>query len=90
MSNLDAKTAIWITKSPRPEHEKAVHWLNETLPADTSFFLLQVEAYKIGDSDPAPLLTIIAGPSVESKQVGDQKKVLAERHLVLKEFWTQP
>lgn len=89
MSNLDAKTAIWNTKSPRPEHEKAVHWLNETLPADTSFFLLQVEAYKIGDSDPAPLLTIIAGPSLESKQVGDQKKVLAERHLVMKDFWTQ-
>ena len=50
MSNLEAKTAIWITRSPRPEHEKAVHWLNETLPADTAFYLLKIEAYKIGDS----------------------------------------
>jgi hypothetical protein len=48
-----------------------------------------VEAYRIGNSDPAPLLTIVAGPSVESKQVGGQKKELAERHLLRKEFWSQ-
>jgi hypothetical protein len=89
MSNLEAKIAIWITSSPRPEHEKAVHWLNETLPADTAFYLLKIEAYKIGTSDPAPLLTIVAGPSLESKQVGGQKKELAERHLMRMEFWTQ-
>lgn len=69
MSNLEAKIAIWITSSPRPEHEKAVHWLNETLPADTDFYLLKIEAYKIDASDPAPLLTVVAGPSLESKQV---------------------
>jgi len=66
MSNLEAKTAIWITSEPRPEHETAVHWLNETLPADTSFYLIKIEAYKIGDSDPAPLFTIVAGPSAET------------------------
>lgn len=89
MSNLEAKTAIWITRSPRPEHEKAVHWLNETLPADTAFYLLKVEAFKIGNSDPAPHLTVVAGPSLESKQVGEQKKELAERHLLRMEFWKQ-
>jgi len=41
MSNLDAKIAIWITSQPRPEHEKAVQWLNETLPADTGFYLIR-------------------------------------------------
>uniref|UniRef100_A0A7C4Q499 DUF4268 domain-containing protein n=1 Tax=Bellilinea caldifistulae TaxID=360411 RepID=A0A7C4Q499_9CHLR len=47
MSNHDAKTAIWITSQPRPEHEKVVHWLNEALPGDTSFYLFQVEAARI-------------------------------------------
>ncbi len=88
MSNLEAKTAIWITSEPRPEHETAVHWLNETLPADTSFYLIKIEAYKIGDSDPAPLFTIVAGPSAETKQIGEQKKELAERHIQRIEFWT--
>jgi hypothetical protein len=89
LSNLDAKTAIWITSNPRPEHEKAVHWLNETLPPDTSFYLLQIEAFRIDDSAPAPLLTIIAGPSVESKKVGQQKKDLAQRHVKRLDFWQQ-
>jgi hypothetical protein len=89
MSNLDAKTAIWITSDPRPEHEKSVHWLNETLPEDTSFFLLKIEAYKINDSDPAPQFSIIAGPSQAGKQVGRQKKELAERHYLRRDFWTQ-
>ncbi len=88
MSNLEAKTAIWITSEPRPEHETAVHWLNETLPADTSFYLIKIEAYKIGDSDPAPLFTIVAGPSAATKQIGEQKKELAERHIQRIEFWT--
>src|SRR5262249_7568022 len=30
LTNLDAKRAVWITRSPRPEHVKAVVWLNET------------------------------------------------------------
>ena len=88
MSNLEAKTAIWITSEPRPEHEAAVHWLNETLPADTSFYLIKIEAYKIDNSDPAPLFTIVAGPSAETTQIGVQKKELAERHIQRIEFWT--
>lgn len=89
MSNLDAKTAIWVTSEPRPEHEKAVHWLNETLPADTAFYLLRIEAFKIGESDPAPHLSIVAGPSVESKQAGGQKKEIVERHVLRMEFWKE-
>ncbi len=89
MSNLEAKTAIWITSEPRPEHETAVHWLNETLPADTAFYLIRIEAYKIGNSFPAPHFTIVAGPSPESKQIGEQKKELAERHIQRLEFWTK-
>lgn len=89
MSNLETKTAIWITSDPRPEHEKAIHWLNETLPVDTSFYLIKIEAYKIGDSDPAPHMMIVAGPSEEGRRVGGKKKELAERHLLRMEFWTE-
>jgi len=89
MSNHEAKTAIWITSYARPEHEKAVQWLNETLPADTAFYLIQVDAVRIDDSPPAPLFTVVAGPSPESRQIGAQRKELAERHLLYLEFWEQ-
>lgn len=89
MANHEAKTAIWVTSHPRPEHEKAVHWLNETLPADNAFFLIQVEAYRIDDSAPAPSFKVIAGPSPESRQIGAKRKELAERHIIRLEFWKQ-
>jgi len=89
LSNLEAKTAIWITSDPRPEHVTAINWLNEISPPDTSFFLVKVEAYKIGDSEPAPFFTAICAPSEEAKQIGEQKEHLAERHLRRLEFWKQ-
>ena len=87
MSNLDAKIAVWITSHPRPEHEKAVQWLNETLPADTGFFLIRVEAYRIENSPPAPLFTLVAGPSQEARQIGTKKKEWAERDMLRLKFW---
>ena len=88
-SNLEAKTAVWITKQVRPEHETAVQWLNEMSPADTAFFLIRIEAFKISDSPPAPLLTVVVGTTPEVKEVGLQKKEKAERHILRYEFWEQ-
>ncbi|NLE05356.1 MAG: DUF4268 domain-containing protein, partial [Crenarchaeota archaeon] len=87
--NFNAKTAIWITKDARQEHSNVVSWLNEVTPVDISFYLLKVEAYKIGDSIPAPLFTVIVKPSIETKQYGNQKKELADRHITRIEFWKQ-
>ena len=89
LSNLEAKTAIWISSEPRPEHVTAINWLNEISPADTAFFLVKVEAYRIGESEPAPLFTAICAPSEEAKQIGEQKQQLAERHLRRLDFWKQ-
>jgi hypothetical protein len=89
LSNLDAQAAIWITPEPRPEHEKAIQWLNEMLPVDTGFYLIKIEAYRIDNSNPAPLFSTVAGPSLEAKQIGQQKKELAERHIKRKQFWTR-
>jgi len=89
LSNLEAKIAIWITSDPRPEHTTAIIWLNEISPPDTSFYLVKVEAYKIGNSEPAPLFSTISGPSPEAKEIGEQKQDLAERHLMRIEFWKQ-
>jgi|GEM_PF-1898783 len=67
-----AHTAIWIVSDPRPEHVGAITWLNESATAD--FFLVKVEAIRIGDSPAAPLLTLITGPSAETRQAGAQNR----------------
>ncbi|MFO0666766.1 MAG: DUF4268 domain-containing protein [Polyangiaceae bacterium] len=84
---LGAKTAIWVVGDARPEHVAAVSWLNET--GGVSAYLVKVEAVRISSSPPAPLLTLIVGPSEEGLQVGETKKVIAERHQLRKRFWTQ-
>jgi len=61
LAAFEASTAIWIVAEPRAEHVKAVAWLNDSSQA--SVYLLKVEAVRIGDSTPAPLLTKLVGPS---------------------------
>ena len=54
-----------------------VTWLNESSSAD--FYLLKLEAIRIGQSEPAALLTQIVGPSEETRKAGTTKKQMAER-----------
>lgn len=89
LTNIDAKTAIWISSAPRPEHIRTIQWLNETTPEDIAFYLVCLAAYRIGNSEPAPLFTVIVGPSAESKDFGREKKELAERHVLRLKFWEQ-
>jgi hypothetical protein len=84
---MEARAAIWIVSDPRPEHVSAITWLNEASSAN--FYLLKLEAIKIGDSAPAPLLTLIVGPSDETKAIGKAKQEFSERHDIRRAFWTQ-
>lgn len=86
LSSLDAKAAIWIVANPRPEHVTAVSWLNQSGLAD--FYLIKIEAIKIEGSPPAPLLTLITGPSEESIKVGEIKKDFSERQTLREKWWT--
>jgi hypothetical protein len=83
---MGASAAIWIVSDPRPEHVAAVTWLNESNSAN--FYMLKVEAVRIGESPPAPLLTLIVGPSEETKDVGQVKKDIAERYGLRRHWWT--
>jgi hypothetical protein len=86
LSAIGAKTAIWIVADPRPEHVGAISWLNES--SSVAFYLLKIEGIRIGESPAAPLLTLIVGPSEESRGVGETKKELAGRYIFRHRFWT--
>lgn len=88
LSNLDAKSAIWVTSEPKQEHINAINWLNEIgNRAGIKFYLMEVKGYKIGDSPPAPKFSIIAGPSEEAITIGKEKEEDAERIIRRREFW---
>jgi len=85
LTAIEAKTAVWIVKDPRPEHIKAISWLNESLAA--GFYLIKIEGMRIGNSEPAPLLTLIVGPSEVSREAGEAKEKIAERYNIRYQFW---
>ena len=87
LTAMKARGAIWIVSEPRQEHVNAMAWLNEASNAD--FYLVKVEAIRIGDSPAAPLLTLIVGPSAEAKEAGRAKQEIAERYDIRKQWWTQ-
>lgn len=90
MSNLEGKKAIWISPTPREEHARAIDWLNEFTPDDIAFYLVKLEAIRIGDHPVvAPQFTVVKGPSEEVKQIGSEKKADAKRHKARESFWTQ-
>lgn len=87
LTAFDAEMAVWIVGEPRPEHVKAITWLNEA--SSGAFYLLKLEAIRIGDSPPAPLLTLVVGPSDEARQVGSVKRERNERQTQRHAFWKE-
>lgn len=82
---MEAHAAVWIVAQPRAEHIAAINWLNES--SSGAFYLVKVEAIRVDDSPAAPLLTLIVGPTLEGRQVGQTKKERAERILIRQAFW---
>ena len=88
-SGLDASVVVWVVAGAREEHASAIEWLNKHTTSDVDFFLLEVHAYTIGDSVPAPMFKVIEQPNDFAKSVkslansGD----LNESQVRRLEFW---
>lgn len=90
-SGLDAAVVVWIVASARDEHASAIEWLNKYTDDEISFFLVEVHAYKIGDSDPAPQFKIIEQPNdfVKIVKAVSKNSDMNESQKNRLEFWTQ-
>lgn len=62
-SGLDAKVIVWIVREAKEEHRAAIEWLNNNTSNEVNFFLLEIHAYKIGNSDPAPKFEVVEKPN---------------------------
>jgi hypothetical protein len=88
-SAYDASIIIWIVADYTEEHRQAIDWFNRNISENISFFLVQIEVYKIGESEPAPKFNIICEPNnwgktVKSSRTGD---VVSATKLLQLEFW---
>lgn len=90
-SGLDASVIVWIVESARDEHASAIEWLNKHTDENISFFLIEVHAYQIGDSKPAPQFKIIEQPNDFAKNIKAITKdtIINESMSKRLEFWTK-
>ncbi len=72
-------------ETPRVEHVNAMAWLNQSSSAD--FYMVKLEAVKIGDSEVAALMTLIVGPSEGTKTITEEKQEIAARYGERRQFW---
>ena len=63
-------TVIWVAERFKDDHRAAIDWLNGNTLEGFDFFAVEIEALKIGDSDPAPFFNVVAKPNNWSKSVG--------------------
>ncbi len=90
-SGLDASVVVWIVSSAREEHASAIEWLNKHTDDELSFFLVEVHAYTIGDSEPAPMFKIIEQPNdfVKSVKAITKSSDISDSERNRLEFWNQ-
>ncbi len=90
-SGLNAKTMVWIVKDAKEEHRAAIEWLNNNTNSDINFFLIEIHAYKIGDSEPAPMFEVIEKPNdfVKHSKAPNADKELNKSQSERLIFWEQ-
>jgi hypothetical protein len=91
-AGVQAEYIVWIVKDVRDEHKQAVEWLNEHTDEKINLFLVRIELWQIGSSDPAPKFVIVSRPNNWTKTIRgpiiDQAD-LSDTKLLQLEFWQQ-
>lgn len=90
-SGLDANVIVWIVKNAREEHRSAIEWLNNNMDKEINFFLIELHAYTIGNSLPAPKFEIIEKPNdfIKSSKLLKSDSVMNRSQSERLEFWTE-
>lgn len=90
-SGLDAKVVVWIVKEAREEHRSAIEWLNNNTNSNINFFLIEIHAYKIGNSANAPMFQIIEQPNdfIKNNKSINSNESMNKSQSQRMEFWNQ-
>ncbi len=90
-SGLDAKVIVWIVKEAREEHRSAIEWLNNNTNSNINFFLIEIHAYKIGNSDNAPMFQVVEQPNdfIKNNKSTNSNDTMNKSQSQRLEFWNQ-
>jgi hypothetical protein len=89
-AGVGARKVIWVAESFRPEHAAALQFLNDNTTDDLSFFGVQVELWRIGDSPFAPKFEVVVKPNDWVKTGREQARAASSTSptkLLQQKFW---
>ena len=91
-AGLNASTIIWVCERFRPEHRAALDWLNESTREGVSYYGVEIELLRIGDSALAPRFNVVSKPNPFSKEAQSGAVIrdgeLSEKRQAQLGFWT--
>ena len=90
-SGLDAEVIVWIVKQAKEEHRSAIEWLNNNTNSDVNFFLIELHAYTIENSIPAPFFEVIEKPNgfIKNSKINGEQDNLNKSQSERLEFWNR-
>lgn len=91
-AGLQAEYIIWIVRVAREEHQQAIDWLNSHTDDSINLFLVAVELWQIGHSDPAPKFVVLSRPNDWARAVRSHvadATPMTEIKVRQLEFWEQ-
>jgi len=88
-AGLQASTIVWVADTFTDEHRAALNWINDHTEESIRVFGLEIELWRIGDSEPAPKFNIAAEPNEWVKSgTSARTSSTSERKIAQQEYWT--
>lgn len=89
-AGTEAKIIVWIVERFSEGHRAALDWLNRVTRDDLVFFGIEIEAWKIGNSAPAPKLNVVVRPNEWVRKTRRQSAISSgsAEGDVNSEYWT--
>lgn len=93
-AGLKAVTIVWVADRFSDEHRAALDWLNDITDDRFNFFALEVELWRIGDSNVAPKFNIVSKPNDWAKSIASaardaENSELTDTKLQQQEYWAK-
>jgi len=92
-AGLGAKSVVWVSDTFCEEHREALNWLNQNTGEGLVFWGLEIHAYRIEGSRPAPQFSAVSAPiattkvlrsgvsSIKKKTKDEVMQLAANRHV---------
>lgn len=86
-AGLNTVTVVWVAERFTDEHRAALDWLNQKTPDNISFFGLEVELWRIGNSQMAPKFNVVSKPNEWTRQIAASTDT-SESKQFCRDYWT--